>query len=460
MNSRTSVLWLLLAAGCGVGPVFHSGPGETFAPPSTSTGPGGGFGATVGGLKDIGQARKVIAEGGVPSSSMIAVEGLLAEHDFATEGGACADLFCARPAIARHALRSSGKQEIFVHVGMLSGLPSDWSRPPADIMVAVDKGGSMSIDLKETLQGIALMIDRLRPDDRFGMVVFDDTARVHIPLGEVKDKEATKTLVQNVAAAGGFAGVLDGTRLAYEALATAQQPGRLSRMMLFACGMPPAGDARFDALVKANADRSIGLSFFGILVGGDYESARYFTAHHGGNAFFLNDLEKVKTVFDTDLDLIITPLAYDLAMKVTAKGATVKRVWGLPADKQEVEASTIFPSRNRGAIVLQLEAPEGADLSSLVAMEASYRAQLGASPVQAAAPVALESRGGVRKAAAVVNLGDGLISALSKYEAGDHPGAKLAVQELRAYLEAEAAALNDEALKNELALLDKLASNM
>lgn len=449
---------LLLVVGCGAySPgrlTTEAGGGSGFS------GPGGSYGATVGGQKDIAQARALIASGQVPAPGLIATEGLLAEHDFATEGGACSSLFCARPAVARHTLRSTGKQELFVHVGMLSGLSADWQRPPADIMVAVDKGGSMSIDLKETLQGIALMIDRLRPDDRFGMVVFDDTAAVLIPLGPVTDKEATKAQVQNVGAAGGFAGVLDGAQLAFEALADARTEGRLSRMMFFACGLPPVGDARFDALVKQNADAGIGLSFFGILVGGSYESARYFSSQHGGNAFFLTDLERVKTVFDTDLDLIITPLAYDLKLKLEARGATVKRVWGLPQDKQELEAATVFPSRNRGAIVLQLEAPEGADLSSLVSMDVSYAPTLGAAAVQGASPLVQETRGGVRKAAAVVNLADGLVAALEQWQRGDHAAAKAAVKELRAYVDAEATALDDAGLRNEVALLDQLIANM
>ncbi len=230
--------------------------------------------------------------------------------------------------------------------------------------------------------------------------------------------------------------------------------------MLFACGLPPMGDQGFDQLVTDNAAKSIGLTFVGVLAGGDVGSARYFAAKHGGNAFFLFDLEKVRTVFDTDLDLVITPIAYDLALAATTAGATVKRVWGLPSDSQKLEATTVFASRNRGAIVLQLEAPDDAELSSLLTLTASHRPDLQSELVQGAAPVALETRGGVRKTAAIVNLSDGLTSALTLHAAGQRAAARKAVEELRAFVDTEATALDDAGLRNEVALLDQLMTNM
>jgi hypothetical protein len=411
-------------------------------------------------VKDIGEARQVIESGGVPAPEMIITEGLISEHDFATEGGACTDRFCARPAVGRYLLRSSGEQTTFVQVGMLSGLPADWTRPAADIVVAVDKGWSMAGDLAQTLEGIALMIDRLRPDDRFGMVVFDDTARMLIPLGAVTDKATLKARVQNVQATGGFAGVVDGAKLALDALAAAQQQGRLSRMMLFACGYPPSLDMRFDSALKGAAARGIGASFFVILVGGSNESLQYFSNMYGGNAFFLDDLETVKTVFDTDLDLIITPLAYDLSLKLIVSGATVKRVWGLPEDRQELQAVTVFPSRNRGAIIVQLDAPAGADIASLMTLDFGYREQLDAQPVQASVGLMAETHGGVRKAAAVVNLADGLKAALADWQQARQPQARTEIDDLKAYVEGEAAALDDDQLRREVAMLEKLRANM
>jgi hypothetical protein len=420
--------------------------------------PGGPTGATVGGTKDIAQFRAEVTAGEVPPSSDLSAEGLLAEHDFPIEGDACADRFCARPAIARHLLRSSGKQEIFVNVGLASNLGANWQRPPADIVVALDKSESMSIDIAETTKGIALMIDRLRDDDRFGMVVFDDQARTLVPLAPIADRAALETTIQSVQASGGFTGVADGANTAFTALTTAQQDGRLSRVMLFACGLPPTPGPFADA-VTSNADQGRATSFFGVLLGQDATTVDYYASFHGGNAFFLDDFTQLTTVFDTDLDLIITPLAYDYSMAIQSAGATVTRVWGIPDGSQQLTATTLFPSRNKGAIVLQLSAPDDADLSSLTSLTFSYREKLGGDLIDGASATALETNGGVRKAAAVVNLYDGLVQSLDDYVSKPDL-AKSELNDLRAWFSGEAEALNDDQLRADVGLVDALLKNM
>ncbi len=441
----------------GGGGALVSGPGVNGGGAEAYT--GGPGGATVGGLKDIAQFRAAIDAGQVPSSSLLDTEGLLAEHDFPAEGAPCTDLFCARPAIARHLLRSTGTQEIFVNVGLLSNLGADWQRPPADLMVVLDKSASMSIDIQQTLLGISLMIDRMRDDDRFGMIVFDDTPNVIVPLGALGDRTALKQKIQQVSAGGGFNGLIDGVNRGFAQLAAAQAPGRISRMMLFACSVPPAGPGPFNDAVSANADQGRGVSFFGILLGGSSTDVQYYSSLHGGNAFFLGDLQTVQTVFDTDLDLIITPLAYDFAFALQSTGAKVERVWGIPDGKQELAASTIFPSRNKGAIVLQLSAPDGADLSTLTSLSFGYRPALGAPIVNGAAPTALETKGGVRKAAALVNLADGLTALLDLYPT-DPAKAKAQLADLDTWFSGEAEALNDDQLRADLKWLGQLGTNM
>src|SRR4051812_26941621 len=95
-------IWLGLVVLWGCAAPVYSGPGGgEYSAGSYPGGSGGQVGATVGGQKDLGQARAAVAAGGVPTAASIAVEGLLAEHDFETEGDPCTDRFCARPAAAR-----------------------------------------------------------------------------------------------------------------------------------------------------------------------------------------------------------------------------------------------------------------------------------------------------------------------------------------------------------------------
>lgn len=440
MHRLIGLIVVSLVCSCGVSPSYTSGDG---------------FGATVGGVKDIGQARKVIEEGLVPWSSMVTAEGLFAEHDFAAEGDGCSEVFCARPAVGRYRLRATNSDETFVHVALRSGLGPEWKRPPADLMAVVDRSSMMSVDMKETLQAVAVMVDNLRPDDRFGLVVYDDRATVLIPLGPVTDKEATKQTIRDVKVKGSAIGQVPAVELATSELSNARQTGRMSRIMMFACALPPLGEARFDTIVKDNASAGIALSFFGILAGGGYESARYFTSKRGGNAYFLGSLHDIETIFDTDFEFVITPLAYDFSLSLSLGSVGVKRVWGIPNGEQKLEATTIFPSRRKGAIVMQLD---GAPSDGVVKL--GFEPATDATRRTEVAPVLNETKGGVRKAVALVNLADGLKKALDLWMAGEKPPARAEVTSLLADTKVEADALDDAGLRNEVAMLEQLLTNM
>jgi Ca-activated chloride channel family protein len=414
------------------------------------------FGATVGGTKDIGQARKVIEQGLVPTASMITAEGLFSEHDFAAEGDGCSELFCARPAVGTHRLRSTNTDETFVHVALRSGLGPEWKRPPADLMAVVDRSSMMAVDMKETLHAVTVMVDNLRPDDRFGLIVYDDRATVLIPLGPVTDKEATKKTIREVTVRGSTTAQVPAVELATTELGNARQTGRMSRLMMFACALPPMGDPRFDTIVKDNANAGVALSFFGILAGGGYDSARYFTSHRGGNAYFLGSLKDIETVFDTDFDFVITPLAYDFSLSLSLGTVGVKRVWGLPNDTQKLAATTIFPSRRKGAIVMQLDSAPPSD----GVVKLGFEPATDATPRSEIAPVLSETKGGVRKVVALVNLADGMKKALDLWLTGERPAARAEVTSLVADTKAEAEALDDAGLRKEVAMLEQLLTNM
>ena len=457
------VLAVLVVCGCGSvgtggGTLYNAG--EYSGGGGAYTGGGGEVGATTGGQQDIGQARAAVAAGTVPSAAMIATEGLLAEHDFATEGAPCTERFCARPAVARVKSLATGKDELFVHVGMLANLGANWKRPPADIMVVVDKGASMSIDLAEVAVAISVLIDKLEPEDRLGIVVFDDTARTLIPLGTITDKAAAKVKVVGLSANGGFS-IMEGLRLGFAAADAARTEGRLSRVMLFTCGYPPAGSGPFVDLVKKYAARGVALSVFGILLGDDPAMGRLLSTEYGGNFFFLQGLDKVKTVFDTDLDFVITPLAYDFKLALLpAPLVSIKQAWGIPGDAPKLEATTLFPSRNRGAIVLRLEAPAEMAAEDTGSLDFQYATAIGATPIAATSPLLPATHNGVRKAAALVNMSDELTAALKLWAAGSQADARTKIDALLIYLKAEAIDLADPQFEKEVTFVTSLRTNM
>src|SRR5215211_271401 len=88
------------------------------------------------------------------------------------------------------------EQEDTVHVLLdLSAppAPAKAKRPPATLQVVLDRSGSMGNgSLLTALRAIDILLARLRPDDRFGLVTFDNHIEVPVAAGEIGDTLAAR----------------------------------------------------------------------------------------------------------------------------------------------------------------------------------------------------------------------------------------------------------------------------
>ncbi|GAA4188092.1 vWA domain-containing protein [Microbispora amethystogenes] len=89
------------------------------------------------------------------------------------------------------------EDEIDVLVELTAPPPDDrGDRPPATLEVVLDRSGSMSgPPLAGAQRALLGLVDRLDPADNFGLVSFDDTARVEIPAGPLADKAAARRAI-------------------------------------------------------------------------------------------------------------------------------------------------------------------------------------------------------------------------------------------------------------------------
>src|SRR5262245_27033396 len=67
--------------------------------------------------------------------------------------------------------------------------PDNWrERAPATLQVVIDRSGSMADGrLGAALQALHGLIGHLRPEDRLGLVTFDDEVAVPVPAGPLGD---------------------------------------------------------------------------------------------------------------------------------------------------------------------------------------------------------------------------------------------------------------------------------
>ncbi len=459
-----------------------SGPGTGGGAPPAAGGGGGAagggeLGATPGGAQDIGYARQLIAQGQVPTADAFLVEGLLSQHDLPVEGEPCESLLCVRPAVGVANDLDTGAPSYWVHIGMTTGVDvADFQRPPMDAVVIIDRSSSMSIDMVETNAAVEAFIDHMTPRDRLAILAVNDSIETVHPLRAVADKAALQAEVRTLHAAGAWE-LEPGMEEALHLLAPVADQARMRRIIVLSCGMPSAHpDARFTRLVEQGAASDIGLSFYGVLQGYDATLAGLLGRTAGGVFGYLSSLEDVVQVFDQDFEYMVTPVAYDLDFRVApATGFEIESLFGLPGEvdaqgRPGFSVATAFFSRRKGAIVARL-VKTGTHDGDLGVASLRYRPNTALGFTETApqeARMALAGTGaearfdgrGVRKAVALVTLVEQVTQALESWHGGAHVPARRRMERLVEHLEAEAAALEDEGIADEAALMARLRNNM
>jgi Ca-activated chloride channel family protein len=81
--------------------------------------------------------------------------------------------------------------------------PTTKPRNAAAVQVVLDRSGSMAGERLDAAQrGLIALVDRLGPEDRFGVVAFDDGAQVVVPAGPLTDRQQVKQAIAAIVPGG------------------------------------------------------------------------------------------------------------------------------------------------------------------------------------------------------------------------------------------------------------------
>ena len=183
------------------------------------------IGLAVGGAQDVNNFRANIKEGYLPLATDITPEGLFYDYYFETADPDCQDLFCPTYSKALLPDPFSGKVgDAWLSVGLDSGI-TGFERPDLNLVVVLDVSGSMSSALDTyhyddpvarpdfgsvTKMGaanraVAGLTDHLGPDDRLGIVLFDDRPHLARPLLPMEgvDRDELKANIMGIYPDGG-----------------------------------------------------------------------------------------------------------------------------------------------------------------------------------------------------------------------------------------------------------------
>jgi Ca-activated chloride channel family protein len=262
-------------------------------------------------------------------------------------------------------------------------------RTPLNLAVVLDRSGSMTgPKIEKAKQAAMQLVDRLRPDDVFSMVIFSDEAQVVVPAGHVKDKEALKEKIEGIEARGSTA-LYAGVKLGAEQLDEFLSGKRINRVILLSDGLANVGPSTPRDLRRLGAQLvEIGISVTTIGVGDDYNEDLMagLAEASDANYYYVKDTEKLPEIFAKELGELTRVAARDVRIEITCPdGITplgfIGRSEKFEGQRAVVKLSQFTPGQDR---YLFLHCRVRGDQEDVAQVAVNYTDELGGGNVQSA----------------------------------------------------------------------------
>ena len=364
------------------------------------------LGFSVGGAKNVDNFRENIKNRYLPISTDLTYNGLFYNYYFDTgrsgnlNGDNSKDMFYPTYSVAVSKDPISGKMEYYMTVGLNSNIKeSDFKRKKLNVVVVMDISGSMSSGFNEYYydgnyvdgdktgdrrskmqianESLNCLIDQLKPDDRLGIVLFDNSAYLAKPVNLVgeTDIEKIKEHILEITPQGGTnfeAGYSEGTKLFSEEMLNSDEYE--NRIIVITDAMPNLGTTSKEGLTKyvqENADNGIYTTFVGVGVDFNTEVIECLSDVRGANYYSVHNSDEFKKVMGEEFDYMVTPLVFDLELKLNTDEYEIVQVYGTDTrDKSSgtiMKVNTLFPSSSnsegevKGGVILLKVKPVGHD---------------------------------------------------------------------------------------------------
>ena len=357
------------------------------------------IGYSVGGSKNANNFRENIKNGYFPISTDITYNGLFYDYYFdkGKLSSESTELFSPSYSTAVSKDPISGEYEYYMTVGLNSNIKeSDFQRKKLNVVVVMDISGSMSSSfnsyyydgnsnnkehkskMKIANESLNLLIDELNDDDRLGIVLFDDQAYLAKPVNLVGETDIGKLKehILEIEDRGGTnfeAGYTRGTELFTDEMLNDSEYE--NRIIVITDAMPNLGDTSRDSLaedVKKNAKNGIYTTFIGVGVDFNTEVIECLSDVRGANYYSVHSSEEFKRIMGEDFDYMVTPLVFDLELKLESDLFEIANVYGTDTKKLPsgtiMNVNTLFPSRTTnngetkgGVILLKLKCRKSVD---------------------------------------------------------------------------------------------------
>jgi Ca-activated chloride channel family protein len=257
-----------------------------------------------------------------------------------------------------------GRGYQLLRIGIKGREIRDRDRKPAQLIFVIDVSGSMEREDRLGLvkQALRLLVDRLRDDDRIGIVVFGTNARVllePVALGESavlvagvyrkpgdeekgERRSGRRSILEaiDLLQAEGSTNTEEGLLFGYDMARRAFRSNAINRIVLCADGVANEGHTGPQSIldrVRSEADRGIHLSTIGFGMGNYNDVLMEQLADKGdGNYYYVDELREARRVLVENLTGTLQVIAKDAKIQVEFDPTRVLRYRLLGFENRDV----------------------------------------------------------------------------------------------------------------------------
>ncbi len=285
-----------------------------------------GTGVNIGGAQDFGMVRKIVENGGIPSSDLLDPNGFFSEHYLQLPPADCDHSVCLYTMLARGRNVLSNDFMTVLGLTMISPIkPGDLQRPATDFVFVLDHSGSMYIEdkLEYMKQGLVRMLDELSPGDRVSLIVYDHNVEILSDLVDLEEnRENLKYLVNNIAP-GGQTDIYDALETGFAVIESRpeEEMSRPARLIFLSDGQPTAGITDSQQILEmatSHVGPMVNLTSIGVGSDINYDLMKNL-AMEGGNFYFVEDAASLLDIFTEEANYFPVPIAENARLDL-AKG--------------------------------------------------------------------------------------------------------------------------------------------
>ena len=344
------------------------------------------IGLAVGGAKDSDNFIQNIKHGYLPKLKSITYEGVFYDHYFDVDTNTeCKEIFCPTYSYTKTTdIYDDTKEEYYLSVGLTSGMDmNDFHRDKLNLVVVLDVSGSMGsafdryyydhkasktshkTKMQIANETLVAMMSHLKPEDNFGVVLFDDLAYPVKPFRKVAytDMKAIKKHILDIHSMGGT-NWSAGYKEALKYFKKVSKKGYENRIIFITDAMPNQGELKKDRLfgmTKNAAKKGIHTTFIGVGVDFNANLVDYVSKIKGANYYSVHSSKEFAKRMDKEFEYMVTPLVYNLKLSIDSKNFKVAGIYGVPkaklSTKNLIDIDTLFASDssdegNKGGVIL------------------------------------------------------------------------------------------------------------